>query len=122
MKRYSTLCRTILSAAVGTALLSACTFEQEDYFDDPHILGWVRRGDKDHTDSGLAVVLSNGEGGTKRMFMGEEYAGMDFYDIIGKCPGKVTIGEDGWADFRTDGGSVAVWARKEASENLIINE
>ena len=96
--------------------------EQEDYFDDPHILGWVRRGDKDHPDSGLAVVLSNGEGGTKRMFMGEEYAGMDFYDIIGKCPEKVTIGEDGWADFRTDGGSVAVWARKEASENLIINE
>ena len=34
MKRYSTLCRTILSAAVGTALLSACTFEQEDYFDE----------------------------------------------------------------------------------------
>ena len=96
--------------------------EQEDYFDDPHVVGWVRRGDSEHDKSGLAVVLSNAEGGSKRMYMGKEFAGMDFYDMIGQCPERVTIGEDGWADFRTDGGSVAVWVRQEASEYLVVNE
>lgn len=34
MKRYSTLRRVMLPAVALTALLSACTFEQEDYFDE----------------------------------------------------------------------------------------
>ena len=96
--------------------------EQEDYFDDPHILGWVRRGDDEHPGSGMAVVMSNGEGGTKRMFMGTGFAGCEFRDIIGKCPEEITVGEDGFADFRTEGGSVAVWLLKSSAENLIINE
>ena len=96
--------------------------DQEDYFDDPHVIGWVRRGDAEHEDSGLAVVLSNAEGGTKRMYMGEAYAGESFFDAIGACPEEVVIGDDGWGDFRTEGGNVAVWVRKNAFENLIVNE
>jgi len=34
----------------------------------------------------------------------------------------VLIGEDGFGDFRTEGGNVAVWLRKNAFENLIVNE
>ena len=66
--------------------------------------------------------MSNGEGGTKRMFMGTGFAGCEFRDIIGKCPEEITVGEDGFADFRTEGGSVAVWLLKSSAENLIINE
>ncbi len=96
--------------------------EQEDYFDDPHVIGWVRRGDEEHENSGLAVLLSNGEGGTKRMYMGTGFAGQTFCDAIGACPDPVVIGDDGWADFRTEGGNVAVWVREKAFEELIIND
>ena len=96
--------------------------EQEDYFDDAHVAGWVRRGDRSHPDSGMAVVLSNGEGGSKRMYMGKNYAGRSFFDIIGKCPEEVVIDEEGWGTFRTEGGSVAVWTLQNAFENLIVNE
>ncbi|MBO7710476.1 MAG: alpha-amylase [Lachnospiraceae bacterium] len=95
---------------------------QEDYFDDPHVIGWTRQGDQEHPDSGLAVLMSNAEGGTKRMFVGTQFAGEAFYDMIGNCPEKVIIDEDGWGEFRTEGGNVAVWMRQSASENLIVNE
>ena len=96
--------------------------DQEDYFDDEHIVGWVRRGDTEHADSGLAVLLSDAEGGKKRMYMGEMFAGETFHDALGKCPESVTIGDDGWGEFSTDGGSVAVWLREKAFENLVVNE
>ncbi|MBP3914010.1 MAG: alpha-amylase [Lachnospiraceae bacterium] len=96
--------------------------EQEDYFDDEHLIGWVRRGDEEHPDSGLAVLLSNADGGTKRMYMGGQYANETFCDAIGNCQESVVIDEEGWGEFRTEGGNVAVWVRKNAFENLIINE
>ena len=38
--------------------------EQVDYFDDEHVVGWVRRGDE-HWFSGMAVVMSDNAAGTK---------------------------------------------------------
>ena len=96
--------------------------EQEDCFDDPHCIGWVRRGDEDHPGSGLAVVLSNAEGSTKRMWMGERFAGESFYDALGNCPGPVVIDKDGWGEFRTEGESVSIWVQASAFEDLIVNE
>ncbi len=96
--------------------------EQEDCFDDPHCIGWVRRGDEDHPGSGLAVVLSNAEGSTKRMWMGERFAGESFFDALGNCPGPVVIDKDGWGEFRTEGESVSIWVRASAFEDLIVNE
>ena len=96
--------------------------EEEDYLDDDHIIGWVRRGDEAHPGSGLAVILSNAEGGTKRMNMGSGYAGTGFFDALGNCPETVTIDEDGWGEFRTEGGSVSVWTRAGAFEDLVVNE
>ncbi len=95
---------------------------QKDYFEDEHVIGWTRSGDDEHPDSGLAVVMSNAEGGSLRMEMGSRYAGEEFYDALGNCPEPVLIGEDGFGDFRTEGGNVAVWLRKNAFENLIVNE
>ena len=40
---------------------------QVDYFDDAHIIGWVRDGDKEHPGSGFAVLMSNAEGGEKKI-------------------------------------------------------
>ncbi len=96
--------------------------DQIDYIDHESVIGWVRRGDADHPHSGLAVILSNGEGGTKRMEMGSEYAGVNFYDALGNCPETITIGEDGFGEFRTEGGDLSVWVQKEAFEDLVVNE
>ena len=96
--------------------------EQEDCYDDPHCIGWVRRGDEEHPDSGLAVVLSNDEGSKKRMFVGERFAGEDFHDALGICPETAVIDDDGWGEFRTEGKNVSIWVRASAFEDLVVNE
>lgn len=96
--------------------------EQTDYFDDEHIVGWVRRGDIQHENSGMAVVMSDAEGGSIPMYMGKACAGEQFYDMLGKCTQPVTIDEDGVGQFFTDGRCVSVWVRRKAFEDLIINE
>ncbi len=40
--------------------------DQYDYFDHPNTIGWTRQGTDSH-QGGVAVVLSNGDAGTKRM-------------------------------------------------------
>lgn len=56
------------------------------------------------------------------MEMGSEYAGVNFYDALGNCPETITIGEDGFGEFRTEGGDLSVWVQKEAFEDLVVNE
>ena len=96
--------------------------EQEDCFADKHLIGWVRRGDEEHAGSGLAVVMSNAEGGSLKMFMGKSYAGERFRDVTGGCHEEVIIGEDGIGSFRTENAKVSVWVRDPAFENIIIND
>ncbi len=96
--------------------------EQTDYFDDEHIVGWTRQGDIEHEHSGMAVVMSDSEGGSIEMDMGKACAGEQFYDVLGKCTEPVTVGENGVGRFFTDGRSVSVWVRRRAFEDLIINE
>jgi alpha-amylase len=96
--------------------------EQVDYFDDDHVVGWVRRGDEEHAGSGLAVLLSSGAGGTKRMEMGKKFAGMQFHDALGICQETVTIDADGFGEFRTEGGNVSVWTNYEVFADMVVNE
>ena len=96
--------------------------EQEDYFDDESVIGWVRRGDGDHPGSGLAVVMSNGGAGSKKMYMGKAFAGHEMFDATGNCTEGLTVDGAGWADFRTEGGAVSVWTGKSAFEDLLVNE
>ncbi len=96
--------------------------EQEDYLEDETVIGWVRRGEQEHENSGLAVVMSDGDGGSLRMHMGQQFSGLEFHDALGSCTETVTIDEDGWGTFRTEGGSVAVWVRDGAFEDLTVNE
>ena len=96
--------------------------EQTDYFDDEHVVGWTRQGDIEHEHSGMAVVMSDSEGGSIEMDMGKACAGERFYDVLGKCTEPVTVDEDGVGRFFTDGRSVSVWVHRRAFEDLIINE
>ncbi len=96
--------------------------EQEDYFDEEHLIGWVRKGSPDHPGSGIAVVLSNAEGGSKKMCMGKDYAGVSFYDALGNFPDPVIIDEDGFGEFSAEAKNVSVWVQESALEDLTINE
>jgi alpha-amylase len=82
---------------------------QTDYFDDPNLVGWTRAGDTDHPLA-MAVVLSIGGGGTKRMATGQPNAG--FTDVTGNVVGTVTSGADGFGDFPCNDRSVSVWVQR----------
>ena len=53
---------------------------QLDYFDHPDIIGWTRHGDVEHPEA-LAVLITDGPGGTKWMDTGR--AGIEFRDLTG---------------------------------------
>jgi len=82
---------------------------QRDYLDHPNCIGWTRAGDEENENSGIAVVLSNGDAGNKKMEIGAHFAGKKFKDILGHCDKEVTIEESGWAEFFCEAGSVSVW-------------
>jgi alpha-amylase len=66
----------------------------------------------EYENSGIAVLMSNGEDGFKEMEMGLEFAGKTFVDALGKRPEEVTINERGFGEFLCMGGSVSVWVLK----------
>lgn len=88
--------------------------QQDDYFDHSNTIGWVRRGIPEYERSGCAVVISNGDDGEKRMFVGEERAGEIWVDLTRTREDRITIGEDGFASFRVNGRSLSVWALPDA--------
>ncbi len=83
---------------------------QRDYWDHPDTIGWTRQGDDDHPQSGLAVLLSDGPGGSRWMEVGRRHSGARFSDHLGHRHETVVINADGWGEFYVDGGSVSVWA------------
>ena len=85
--------------------------DQDDYFDNPQVVGWVRRTDAD--TSSLAVLISIGDMAEKQMFVGKEEAGKVYIDLSGKNKNQVTIDEDGNGMFNVGPGSVSYWAAKE---------
>lgn len=84
--------------------------EQEDYFDDPNCVGWVRRGVDDNPDSGLAVLLNNGEERmTKLMKMGEKFADSVLYNVFDPEGETVHLNGEGEGEFSVDAGKTSVW-------------
>ena len=96
--------------------------EQADCFADDHVIGWVRRGDIEHENSGVAVVMSDGPAGTLPMEIGTGFAGESFFDAMGICTEPVVIGSDGIGAFRVPERGVSVWVRQKAFEDIIVNE
>ncbi len=80
--------------------------EQCDYFDHPNCIGWTRAGDADHP-GGFAVVVSNGDSGTKRMHVASPNT--QYADITGHLKASITTDAEGWAEFLCAPGSVSVW-------------
>jgi alpha-amylase len=80
---------------------------QQDYFDHENVVGWTRLGDADHPRA-MAVVMSDGPGGSKNMFVDRRNA--QFRDITGVTPDMVTTDGNGNGVFSCNGGSVSVWA------------
>lgn len=85
--------------------------DQDEYFDNPQVVGWVRRTDAD--TSSLAILISIGDMAEKQMFVGEEEAGKIYIDLSGNNKNEVTIDENGNGIFNVGPGSVSYWAAKE---------
>ena len=85
--------------------------DQIDYFDHGNCLGWTRLGNDEHS-GGLAVVLSNGDAGTKWMQVG--HANTVYWDLTEHIADKVTTNLDGWAEFRCLAGKVSVWIPEQS--------
>lgn len=85
--------------------------DQYDYFDHANCVGWTRLGDDEH-QGGVAVVLSNGEAGNKRMEIGQP--NKTYIDATGHIEEPITTGDDGWAEFTCEAGSVSVWVPQES--------
>ena len=92
--------------------------KEHDYFDHPNIIGWTREGDYYHQDSGMAVILTNGEGGSKQMNVGKNLANTVLYDCTGNIKETVYVDNDGNGIFYVNGGSVSVWIKKDNMYNL----
>ena len=80
--------------------------EQKDYFDHMNTVGWTRLGTEEHP-GGMAVVMSNGEAGTKWMNVGQPNC--TYIDATEHVADAVTTNDSGWADFCCEAGSVSVW-------------
>src|SRR5699024_9623552 len=87
--------------------------EQTDYFDYVNCIGWTRLGNEEYPD-GVAVVVSNGDEGWKEMDMGTANSGKVFVDYLNHRKDEITIGENGWASFPVNAGSISAWVNKEA--------
>lgn len=85
--------------------------EQKDYFNDKNVIGFARLGDYEHPNSGLAVVMSDGEAGAIEMNFGNSFANTMFYDCTGNISEFVTIDEEGNGNFKCKSGSVSVWIK-----------
>lgn len=88
--------------------------QQTDYLDDPDIIGWTRLGE----GSAMAVVLTDGPGGGKRMCVGTGMAGTTFVDLLGGRGERILIPENGTESFPVSGGSAAVWVPEDTARRM----
>ncbi len=93
---------------------------QHDYLDHPNCIGWTREGDEEMPGSGCAVLLSNGDKGNKKMFVGLQHKGKSFKDTLNKIMKRVIIDENGEAEFFCEAGSVSVWVAESKQRTPIL--
>jgi len=90
---------------------NCCYGPQYTYFDHPDIIGWTRLGTEQHPKA-MAVIMSDGPGGSKWMEVGKPNT--TFYDITEHIKEPIQTNQDGWGEFRTEGGKVSVWLEQES--------
>lgn len=86
--------------------------EQINYFDHPNTVGLTRLGNNEHPDSGLALLISNGDDGEKVMYVGKNRIGEHWCELSGLIRHEVIIDVKGCATFYVNGGGFAVWVKK----------
>ena len=89
--------------------------KQNDYFDEPDIVGWTREGSEE--GAGCAVVLSRQDGGAKLMNVGAAHAGESWVCVLGE-ENTVQIDDEGWAHFPAGNALVSVYLPEDAPEIL----
>lgn len=89
---------------------------QYNYIDHWNLIGWTRLGNAQHPRA-MAVILSDGPGGSKWMEVGK--ANARFFDHTGNRTDIVTTNEWGWGEFPVNGGSVSVWVQEEIVPNQV---
>lgn len=80
---------------------------QNDYFTHKYCIGWTRE------KYGIAVLISSRGRHRRRMFVGKEFAGKTYYDVLGHSDRKVTITRQGYGEFSVEDQSVSVWMDEE---------
>lgn len=83
---------------------------QYDYFDHHDVIGWTRLGSAEHPQA-MAVIMSDGPGGSKWMEVGKPKS--IFSDITEGIKEPIYTNEHGWGEFRCNGGSVSVWVEQQ---------
>lgn len=92
--------------------------EEKLYFDNQNVVGFTRSGDHEHWDSGLAVLVTNFKGGSKKMEVGKHLARTHMKDALLRNSKVVEIDDDGFGEFWVDDGAAAVWVTENAWEYL----
>jgi len=88
--------------------------EQDDYFANQKLIGWIRHGDADHPNK-LVVLISTGDAGELTFFVGKEYVNKTYKDLSGKNQ-PITIDGDGNGIFTVAPGSVTYWVAGEEAD------
>ncbi|MDY0235462.1 MAG: alpha-amylase [Gudongella sp.] len=88
-----------------------CLGDQDDYFEDQHQIGWIRKGTEENPTKS-AVIISTKENAKIRMFV-EEESGTEYIDKLQKTDEKVIIDNQGYGEFFTPTVGVSVWVKKE---------
>jgi alpha-amylase len=60
------------------------------------------------------MLYTNPKVRLKRMEVGANHKGEVWTDVLGWYKDEITIGEEGWADFRCPAHSVSIWTKKDA--------
>lgn len=91
--------------------------EVHEYLDDPTIIGWSQEGED---EGGYALLVSDGEGGEKEMFVGLKHVGEIYLDVLNHREEAVMIDEEGKGRFFVRGGSVSVWLPRCVYERIVV--
>ncbi len=85
--------------------------EETRLLDHASTVGLVRHGDAEHPGSGLVLLLSNGDDGTKKVCVGPEHAGENWKELTGSICENVIIDSDGYGEFSVKGRNLSVWVK-----------
>ena len=86
--------------------------QQEDYLCYPNTIGFVRKGDLEHPDSGMAVIMANQVSQPIWMSMGSAFAGATMVDALKNSGKEVVLDENGSGEFVCLPNSVSVYIKK----------